>query len=189
MISRFERLLQDERVILGQLLSARAAFLLVGQGALKAQLKQLAEELKIGDRVFFSSPEVAIPDYLSRMSVACLSSESEGLQNAILECMAAGLPVVATDVGGVRELVHDNSTGYLVRTRTPEAFAEPIVRPLRDPGLRRAMGRRGMERARADFDFSGTVVRLQPFYSDAVAGVQGRTTTTRPASTLPTDRK
>jgi glycosyltransferase involved in cell wall biosynthesis len=166
-----------------------AAFLLVGQGALKAQLEQLAAELKIGDRVFFSSPEVAIPDYLSRMSVACLSSKSEGLPNAILEYMAAGLPVVAADVGGVRELVDDGSTGYLVRTRTPEAFAEPVIQLLRDPDLRRAMGRRGLERARADFDFSGTVVRLQQFYLDAVACVQGRTTTTLPPATVPTDRK
>jgi glycosyltransferase involved in cell wall biosynthesis len=166
-----------------------AVFLLVGQGALKAQLKRLAAELKIGDRVFFSSPEGAIPDYLSRMSVACLSSESEGLPNAILEYMAAGLPVVATDVGGICELVHDGSTGYLVRTRTPEAFAEPVIQLLRDPGLRRAMGRRGLERARADFDISGTVLRLQQFYIDAVAGVQGRTTTTLPPSTVPMDRR
>jgi glycosyltransferase involved in cell wall biosynthesis len=166
-----------------------AAFLLVGQGELKPQLQQLAAELGIAGRVFFSSPDGAVPDYLSRMSVACLSSESEGLPNAILEYMAAGLPIVATDVGGVRELVHDGSSGYLVRTRTPEAFAEPIIELLRDPGLRGAMGRRGLERARADFDASGTVMRLQQFYIDAVASVQGRATTTLPPSTVPTDRK
>jgi len=101
--------------------------------------------------------------------VACLSSESEGLPNAILEYMAAGRPVVATDVGGVRELVGDGFTGYLVRTRTPEAFAEPIIQLLRNPDLRSAMGRRGLERAGADFDISAAVRRLQQFYIDAVA--------------------
>ena len=153
-----------------------AAFLLVGQGTLKSQLQQLAVELGIGDRVFFSSPEVTVPDYLARMSVACLSSESEGLPNAILEYMAAGLPVVATDVGGVRELVRDGFTGYLVRAHTPQAFAEPVIQLLRNPDLRSAMGRRGLERARADFEISGTVKRLQQFYVDAVASTQRRKT-------------
>ena len=149
-----------------------AAFLLVGQGALKSQLQQLAVELRIGNRVFFSSPEVTVPDCLARMSVACLSSESEGLPNAILEYMAAGLPVVATDVGGVGELVRDGFTGYLVRAHTPEAFAEPIIQLLRNPDLRSAMGRRGLERARAGFGFSDAVTRLQQFYIDAVASTQ-----------------
>jgi glycosyltransferase involved in cell wall biosynthesis len=157
-----------------------AAFLLVGQGELKPQLRKLAVELGIGDRVFFSSPEGAIPDYLSRMSVACLSSESEGLPNAILEYMAAGLPVIATDVGGIHELVRDGFNGYLVRTHTPEEFAKPVIQLFRNPDLRRAMGQRGLERAREDFDMSRMVVRLQQFYVDAVASVQGRMTTTLP---------
>jgi len=94
--------------------------------------------------------------------------------------MAAGLPVVATDVGGVRELVRDGSTGYLVRTRTPEAFAQPIIELLRNPELRSAMGRRGLDSARADFDISRAVKRFQLFYIDALAGTQGRRTATLP---------
>ena len=150
-----------------------AAFLLVGQGSLKPELQRLAAELGIADRVFFSTPEGAVPDYLARMSLACLSSESEGLPNAILEYMAAGLPVVATDVGGVRELVRDGATGYLVRERTPEAFAQPVIQLLRNDDLRTAMGRRGLERARTEFDISAAVERLQQFYFDAVASVTG----------------
>ncbi len=162
----------------------RAAFLLVGKGELRPELEKLAVELGIRERVFFSDGRGSVPDYLARMSVACLSSLSEGLPNAILEYMAAGLPVVATDVGGNSELVADGVTGYLVRGRTPEAFAEPIIRLLRDEALRAAMGQKGLERARAEFDLSAAVRRLESFYISAVenargdAGAQSR----RPAS-------
>ena len=157
-----------------------AAFLLVGQGPLKPELQRIAAELGLAKRVFFSVPEVAVADYLARMSVACLSSQSEGLPNAILEYMAADLPVVATDVGGISELVRDGVNGFLVRTRAPDAFAGPIIQLLRDQNLRMAMGRKGLERAKAEFDISAAVARLQRFYMEAVAGAQGRTTTTRP---------
>jgi glycosyltransferase involved in cell wall biosynthesis len=146
----------------------RAAFLLVGKGELRPELEKLAVELRIRDRVFFSDGRGSVPDHLARMSVACLSSLSEGLPNAILEYMAAGLPVVATDVGGNSELVADGVTGYLVRGRTPEAFAEPIIRLLRDEALRAAMGQKGLERARTEFDLSAAVQRLESFYISAV---------------------
>jgi glycosyltransferase involved in cell wall biosynthesis len=164
-----------------------AAFLLVGQGALKAKLQELAAELGIGDRVFFSSPDVEVADYLARMSVACLTSESEGLPNAVLEYMAAGLPVVSTDVGGISELVRNGFTGYLVGTRTPEAFAEPVIQLLQNERLRKGMGQLGLERARAEFDSSAAIARLQQFYLKAAAAVQPRATTTTPLSAVPTD--
>lgn len=152
----------------------KAAFLLVGEGALKPELRQLACDFGIGDRVFFSDPGHPVPDYLARMSVACLSSKSEGLPNAILEYMAARLPVVTTDVGGVSELVTDGVTGYLVRERSAEAFAAPLLRLLRDSSLRTAMGERGLERARNDFDMTAAIHRLEEFYIDAASGVATR---------------
>ena len=152
----------------------RAAFLLVGHGELRADLETLAAELGIRERVFFTDGRGTVPDHLARMSVACLSSLSEGLPNAIMEYMAAGLPVVATDVGGNSELVTDGETGYLVRVRTAEAFAAPVIRLLQEEGLRSAMGQRGLERARAEFDLAAAVERLEKFYLKAAADVQGR---------------
>ena len=157
-----------------------AVFLLVGQGSLKPELQRLAEELGIAKRVYFSSPDVPIPYYLARMSVACLSSESEGLPNAIMEYMAAGLPVVATDVGGISELIRDGFNGYLVPSRAPKDFAEPIIRLLLKRDLRTTLGRQGLERARMEFDICAAVKRLQQFYIDAVESVPGRATITRP---------
>lgn len=166
-----------------------AAFLLVGSGSLKPELERLSGDLGIRSRVIFTDGRGAVPDYLARMSVACLSSLSEGLPNAILEYMASGLPVVATDVGGNGELVVDGSTGYLVRERTPEAFAEPIIRLLRDEALHDGMGRKGLERARAEFDRAAAVRRLEKFYLDAVRKARGRNRNTLPPSTVPSERK
>lgn len=167
----------------------KAVFLLVGQGPLKHDLQTLAAQLGIGERVFFSSPGVPVVDYLSKMSVACLSSTSESLPNAILEYMASGLPVVATDVGGVSELVRHELTGYLVGTRSPEAFAEPIIRLLGDNDLRTRMGGQGYDLARKEFHMGAAIERFQRFYTEAVVEVQERCTTIRPPSTLPTEQK
>jgi glycosyltransferase involved in cell wall biosynthesis len=164
----------------------KAVFLLVGQGELKPALESLARSLGIPDRVFFSDGRGRVPDYLARMCIACLSSRSEGLPNAIMEYMAAGLPVVATDAGGIPELVTDGVTGRLVRVRTPDAFAGPIIQLLQDDALRAAMGRRGLERAQAEFDILAAVKRLERFYFEAMAG---RGSSTRPPCTVPTELK
>jgi glycosyltransferase involved in cell wall biosynthesis len=78
--------------------------------------------------------------------------------------MAAGLPVVATDVGGNSEAIADGETGYLVRDRTPEAFAEPIIRLLECENLRAAMGRRARERCRSLFSIEVYGERMRQFY-------------------------
>lgn len=162
--------LRAARLVLDAL--PNTAFLLVGHGALKTDLEQLAIELGIRSQVFFSDGRRAVPDYLARMSVACLTSLSEGLPNAILEYMAAGLPVVATDVGGVSELVENGVTGFLVQDRTPTAVAAPIIRLLTNDALRIGMGRMGFERARTEFDISAAVKRLEDFYVSTVAEVE-----------------
>jgi len=101
---------------------------------------------------------------LARMSVACLSSLSEGFSNAILEYMAVGLPVVATDVGGNREAVLDGETGFLVRERTPEAFARPLIALLEDDDLRLRMGASGMARCLSNFELGKTMRDLEDYY-------------------------
>jgi glycosyltransferase involved in cell wall biosynthesis len=152
-----------------------AAFLLVGHGQLKPQLETLANELGIRGRVFFSDGHGAVADYLARMSVACLSSQSEGLPNAILEYMAAGLPVVATDVGGISELVLDGVTGFLVHDRTPDTFAAPVIRLLQDEDLRLSMAKAALKRAQTEFDIAMAARRLEDFYRDTLAQSIGAT--------------
>lgn len=139
-------------------------FLLVGSGALEASLRNLAEELNIGERVIFTSGQGDVLPYLHRMCIGCLTSRSEGFSNAILEYMASGLPVVAADVGGNAEAVEHGRTGFLVQTRSPEAFAAPILQLLLDEPLRVRMGRNGLERCRRGFPISIAADRLAQYY-------------------------
>jgi glycosyltransferase involved in cell wall biosynthesis len=144
-------------------------FLVAGRGEQFQELYQLAGELGLRDRVFFTQGEGKIMDYLSRMCIGCLTSFSEGFSNAVVEYMAAGLPVVATDVGGNRDAIVDGETGYLVRERTPEAFAKPLIHLLKDEGLRLQMGRAGFHRCTEYFDVNKTIRQLEQFYYSLTA--------------------
>jgi glycosyltransferase involved in cell wall biosynthesis len=146
----------------------RTAFLLVGKGESLAELTNLAREMNIAKSVFFTNGEGDVRDHLANMSIACLSSVSEGFSNAILEYMACGLPVIATAVGGNGEAIVDGQTGYLVRERTPEAFAAPIIRLLQNEDLRRQMGSNSLMRARERFSMDGFVARLEQYYEQLV---------------------
>jgi glycosyltransferase involved in cell wall biosynthesis len=140
-------------------------FLIIGRGAQLQELQQLARECLIEDRVYFTNGQGAVTDYLARMSIGCLTSLSEGFSNAILEYMAAGLPVVATDVGGNREAIVDGETGFLVEERNPEALARPILRLLRNDAEREEMGRRGLERCAQHFEWGRTILSLEEYYT------------------------
>jgi glycosyltransferase involved in cell wall biosynthesis len=147
----------------------KAVFAIVGQGPLRAALANLVAELGLEKKVFFADGRGIVPDYLRRMSIGCLSSKSEGFSNAILEYMAAGLPVVATDVGGNGEAVSDGVTGYLVRERTPAAFAAPILRLLECERLRHEMSEAALIRCHERFSIETYAARMERFYADAAA--------------------
>jgi glycosyltransferase involved in cell wall biosynthesis len=147
-----------------------AAFLLAGRGELYDDLRKLAADLGIGDRVFFTQGEGNMMDWLSRMSIGCLTSISEGFSNAIMECMAAGMPVVAIDVGGNRDAVVDGETGYLVPERSPEKFAEPVIKLLRNDELRASMGAKGFERCLQLFEVQKTIGQLEDYYRSLLRG-------------------
>jgi L-malate glycosyltransferase len=140
------------------------AFLLAGRGELYDDLRKLSAELGIGDRVFFTMGEGNMMDWLARMSIGCLTSISEGFSNAIMEYMAAGMPVVAIDVGGNRDAVVEGETGFLVPERSPEALAQPIIRLLRDESLRAKMGDAGFVRCSELFEVQKTIGQLEDYY-------------------------
>jgi glycosyltransferase involved in cell wall biosynthesis len=149
---------------------ARAVFLLVGSGALRTPLGELAEELGIASKVFFTNGAGSVASYLPLMEVACLSSRNESFSNAILEYMAAGLPVVATDVGGNREAIVDGVTGYLTPVGEAGAFAKAVISLLDDEALRKAMGARGRELCRERFGMEACIRRLESYYEALITG-------------------
>ena len=121
-----------------------AAFVIAGEGALMEGLRNQAEELGIGKDVFFVGRCDDIATLLYASDIGVLSSKAEGFANAILEYMAASLPVVATDVGGAREAVVEGKTGFLVTSGDDVTMAERIMQLLTAADAR-AMG----EHARA----------------------------------------
>jgi glycosyltransferase involved in cell wall biosynthesis len=120
-----------------------AGFVIAGEGELMAYLRDLAKQLGIQDDVFFIGRCDNVADLLFASDVGVLSSKAEGFANAMLEYMAASLPVVATDVGGAREAITEGENGYVVASGDDANMADRIIELLNEPERARAMGRRG----------------------------------------------
>ncbi|WP_234945265.1 glycosyltransferase [Anaeromyxobacter sp. Fw109-5] len=119
-----------------------AAFL-VGEGERVDGLKALAARLGLEGHAFFLGRRPDVPAVLARAAVGVLSSAQEGLSNAVIEGMAAGLPMVVTDAGGNGELVRDGERGLVVPVGQPEALARAIVEVISEPERARAFGQAG----------------------------------------------
>ena len=119
------------------------AFVLAGEGDLMPGLRELAEQLGLEHDVFFIGRCQNIAELLFASEVGVLSSTAEGFSNAILEYMAAGRPVVVTDVGGAREAVEEGASGYIVPSGNDQQMAGQIIRLLNNPEQARSMGERG----------------------------------------------
>ena len=121
----------------------QARFVLVGDGPERPDLERRISGLGIGDAVDLLGTRYDVPALLSRADAFCLPSLAEGLPNAIMEAMAARLPVVATAVGGTPELVLEGETGMLVPPANADALASALLGVLADPECGRRMGARG----------------------------------------------
>ncbi|MBI4577502.1 MAG: glycosyltransferase [Planctomycetes bacterium] len=117
--------------------------LVVGEGPLRGRAEGLARELGVADRVRFLGERRDVARVLSALDCLVLSSRREGLPLVALEARAAGRPVVATDVGGVSEVVEDGRNGRLVPAGDAAALARALTEVLADPALARSMGRAG----------------------------------------------
>lgn len=148
---------------------ARPVLLLVGEGECRAALETLAAELGIHDDVRFLGQRRDVDQLLPACDLFVLSSLSEGMSFAILEAMAAGLPVVATRVGGNGELVEEGKNGLLVPPRDPEALAAPLMRLLREPHQRRAMAAQSRRLVEQHYDQATTTQRYLALYQGLAA--------------------
>ncbi len=147
-----------------------ASFLLAGEGRLTDQLRTLAAELGIESSTFFLGRCEDVGALLQLSDVCVLSSKAEGFSNAILEYMAAGRPVVATDVGGAREAVQEGQTGYLVSSGDQRTMADRIVALLKDPDHARVMGERGRQMIEEKFSCQAQLRRTEDLYDKLLAG-------------------
>ncbi|MBK7947565.1 MAG: glycosyltransferase [Deltaproteobacteria bacterium] len=124
---------------------------IAGRGDEEPNLRRLAAELGIGSRVHLLGLRNDVDRLLEAADVFVQPSRSEGLPLAVLEAMAAGLPVVATRVGGMGEAVVDGETGMLVGAERPDELARALRSLLEDDALRRRMGIEARARAEAEF--------------------------------------
>ncbi|HJU88872.1 MAG TPA: glycosyltransferase [Gemmatimonadaceae bacterium] len=137
---------------------------LVGEGYVQPALEHLTSELGIADMVHFTGYRVDAGKLHAAFDVSVLCSVSEGFPNTLVEAMAAGKPVVCTDVGSCREAVLDGVTGFVVPPSRPDAFAERLAKLLDDPDLRARMGAAGRERARSRHHGQQVLSALEALY-------------------------
>lgn len=143
--------------------------LVVGDGPAFRQLHDLGERLGILSQVVFAGMRRDVADLLPLFDVFVMPSLSEGFGIAIVEAMAAGRPVVASDVGGIPESVDHEATGLLVPPGDPAALAAALYDLLTRPDKARALGVRGRQRARERFSIESVVKRHEDLYEDLLA--------------------
>lgn len=142
---------------------------LIGDGQLRNRSERLVARLGIGDRVHFAGERIDVDQRLARAQVSLLVTNWEGFPQTILESMRAGLPVVASSVGGIAESVRDEETGYLVPRGVVEVLRDRIRRLVTNPALRAQMGNAGRAFYERHFTLAHTVTKTLEVYRDALA--------------------
>lgn len=142
----------------------RLRALVVGDGPLRQEAEARARELGVRDRVVFAGLRKDVPELLGGMEALVFSSEREGLSIAMLEGMAAGVPIVATRVGGTPELVDDGRSGLLVPPHAPGELAAAITRVLEDDALAATLARGARETIAGRFSFDAMASAYEGLY-------------------------
>ncbi|MDI6808904.1 MAG: glycosyltransferase [Candidatus Eisenbacteria bacterium] len=147
-------------------------FLLVGSGTMSEELKSEAQRLGIASNVIFAGRRENVPELLRLMDVFVLPSLPvvETAPLSVMEAMACGRAVVATDVGSLREIVEDGATGLLVPPGDSHSLALALKSLLADSAKRKEMGRMGKERAAKEFDFARVVDETECLFEEILSG-------------------
>ena len=138
---------------------------LIGDGPERPHLEALADSLGIRDLVHFAGERTQPPNLHGLFDVSVLCSTSEAFPNSVLEAMAAARPVVATDVGGTPDAVHQGTTGLLVRPSDPSRLADAILRLYTEPALRTKLGTAACAAARAGYSADAVISQVESLYT------------------------
>ena len=155
-------------------LKSTLRLIMVGDGPLRAQSIALLEQAGLAELAWLPGERSDVPVILRGLDCFVLPSLAEGVSNTILEAMATGLPVVATDVGGNGELIEAGHSGELVPPANPDAMAEAIVRYASNQNLAQSAGRVGRTRVERHFSLEAMVSQYQKLYDLLLFGVQIR---------------
>jgi glycosyltransferase involved in cell wall biosynthesis len=143
-------------------------FLVAGDGPLREELLALAERLGVGERVRFLGYRADARALIGLLEVLVVPSLTEGAPLIVLEAMAAGIPVVASAVGGIPDQIRHDREGLLVPAGDPAALGETLLELLQDPGRARSLGEAGRRRADSEFSHATMVRRIEGVYRAAL---------------------
>jgi len=149
----------------------RCKLLLIGDGPELTKLKKMVNELNLTERVIFAGMRQDIPICLKCMDIYVQPSIFENIPNSLLEAMATGLPVVATNVGGIPEIVKDRETGLLVGLKDSGELVRSIETLSSNPDARREMGEKGRECVLNNFSIKKMVSGYENLYNEILGNV------------------
>jgi L-malate glycosyltransferase len=149
----------------------KTVFVLIGDGPLRPTLQKQAVELSISENVLFLGQKMNASQLVHAFDIAVLPSLSEGLPNSVLEYMSAGLPTVATSVGGIPELIDDGIHGILVPPGDSNQLSAALIRIITNPTEAQSMGTNASARAKAEFGFERLVRELEELYASGINGL------------------
>jgi L-malate glycosyltransferase len=147
-------------------------FILAGDGEARKDFERQARDRGLADSFVFLGCRNDVPDILASCDIGVLPSQAEGLSNAVLEYMAAGLPTIVSRVGGNPELVHDGVTGLLIPRQDSKALEAALLRLLRDENFARRMAEAGRKVATQDYSFERLVREVDALYTELLAGTK-----------------
>ena len=142
--------------------------LIIGDGPLKGDIEALIENLDASAQITLLGERQDIPDILNILDIFVLTSSSEGIPMTILEAMAAKLPVVATNVGGIPQIVIDGKTGFLVTNKQQKELSDALERLIVDPNLRAKFGRNGRTLLEKNYSIKQTMEKYEVIYTHLI---------------------
>jgi len=146
--------------------AARIKFVLTGGGSLIDELKEEAQKLGLSGNVIFLGTRTDIKDILHSSDIFLLTSIYEGMPNAILEAQACGVAVIATDVGGVSEIITDNFNGVLCKPKDIENIAEKLIHLIENPGFAEFLAKNALERLKTKFSCDNLISKTCAIYKN-----------------------
>lgn len=163
-IDRLMRAMVEARTVMPDL-----SLLIVGDGEERDQLERLSGDLGLSDAVTFTGFRDDVADLLGASDLFVLPTLWDALPTVVMEAMAAGLPIVASRVGGLPDMVQDGIEGVLVSPNNEEELVSAISSILGDDGLHQDMATAARQRAESEFSLAGQVAKLATLYQDLVA--------------------
>jgi L-malate glycosyltransferase len=155
-------LIEAARILKGQ--APRLRIVIVGEGSLRLQLDRQARDLHVDDVVYFLGFREDVPRILASLDLFVLSSRMEGLGSSLMDAMASRLPVVATQAGGIPEVVLHRETGLLVPPHDPQALAQAILKLYLDKALAARLAQRGFEVVHERFSAEAMALKIVGIY-------------------------